>query len=78
MEIRNWEERNSDMALHETNQELESQRMELHQTNQRADQIQREKINLWRELEIEKYHLLQNDYSFDALQAYCFRITIKL
>ena len=24
------------------------------------------------------YHLCQNDYSFDALQAYCFRINIKL
>ena len=24
------------------------------------------------------YHLLQNDYSFDALQTYCFGINIKL
>ena len=26
----------------------------------------------------EVYHLAQNDYSFDALQAYCFGINIKL
>ena len=26
MDIRNWERRNSDVALHETNRELESQR----------------------------------------------------
>ena len=26
----------------------------------------------------EAYHLLQNDYSFDALQAYCFGINLKL
>ena len=25
-----------------------------------------------------KYHLAQNKHSFDALQAYCFRINIKL
>ena len=25
-----------------------------------------------------KYHLLQNNYSFDALQAYCFGINLKL
>ena len=29
MDIRNWEQRNSDVALHETNRELESQRLEL-------------------------------------------------
>ena len=27
---------------------------------------------------VEGYHLLQNNYSFDALQAYCFGINIKL
>ena len=25
-----------------------------------------------------RYHLLQNNYSFDALQAYCFGINLKL
>ena len=24
-----------------------------------------------------EYHLLQNNYSFDALQAYCFRINMQ-
>ena len=41
-----WEQRNSDVALHETNRELESQRLELYQANQWADQAQREKIHL--------------------------------
>ena len=29
-------------------------------------------------LQVEHYHLTENDYSFDALQAYCFGINIKL
>ena len=29
-------------------------------------------------LDEEGYHLGQNDYSFDALQTYCFGINIKL
>ena len=52
MEIRNWEQRKSDMALHETDQELESQRLELYQANQWADQAQREKMNLCGEMEM--------------------------
>ena len=52
MEIRIWEQRNSEMALYETNRELESHRLELHQANQCGDQAQREKeINLCGELE---------------------------
>ena len=51
MEIRIWEKRNSDNALCETHQELESQRLQLQQANQWADQAQREKINLRGELE---------------------------
>ena len=46
MDIRYWEQRNADTALHETCRELESLRLELYQANQRADQAQREKINL--------------------------------
>ena len=38
--------RNSDIDLHETNRELESQRLELYQANQWADQAQREKNKL--------------------------------
>ena len=50
MEIRNWEEQKSfDMALCETNRELQPQRLELYHANQWADQAQREKISLiWR------------------------------
>ena len=52
MNIRNWEQRNSDVAVYETNRELESQRLEPYQANQWADQAQREKINLFGELEM--------------------------
>ena len=52
MKIRNWEKRNSDIALYETHQELESQRLQLQQANQWAEQAQREKISLYGELEI--------------------------
>ena len=34
--------------------------------------------NLGQTLKIQWYHLGQNNYSFDALQAYCFGINIKL
>ena len=40
------------MALYETNRELESQRLELCEANQWADQVQRDKTNLYGELEM--------------------------
>ena len=43
MDIRNWEQRNSDMVLSETNPELESQRLELYQANQWADQVKKKR-----------------------------------
>ena len=46
MDQRNREQRDSDIALHETNRELESQRVELYQANQWTDQPQKEKISL--------------------------------
>ena len=52
MEVKHWEKRNSDIALHETNQEFESQRLQLQQANQWADQAQRDKISLCGELEM--------------------------
>ena len=52
MDFLNWEQRNSDNALCETNRELESQRLELYQANQWADQAQRGKINLFGEMEM--------------------------
>ena len=51
MDTRNWERRNADIALYETDRELESQRLELYQANQCADQAQREKSNKSGELE---------------------------
>ena len=54
VEIRRWEQKSSKMALYETDRELESHRLELHQANQRADQAQRQKINLCGEMEMRK------------------------
>ena len=50
MDRKSWERRNSDIALYETNQQLESQRLELCQANQWADQAQRQNIRLFGEL----------------------------
>ena len=47
MKVSNWEKRNSDIALCDTHQELESQRLQLQQASQWADQAQRAKINTW-------------------------------
>ena len=60
MDIRNWEQRNSDIAICKTNRELESQRLELYQVNQWADKAQREKINLCGELEMRNRLLQQS------------------
>ena len=45
---RNWEQRNADIAVYETNRQLESQRLELYQENQWADQAQRENMCICR------------------------------
>ena len=47
VKVKHWEERNSDIALFEINQELESQRLQLQQAKQWADQAQRDKISLY-------------------------------
>ena len=52
MDVREWEKRRSDLALYETNRELESQRLELDQSNRWADQALRERISLHGELEL--------------------------
>ena len=52
VEARNWEKRNSDIALHEINQEFESQRFHLHQASRWADQAQRDQISLHGDLEL--------------------------
>ena len=49
MDTRRWARRNYDIALYETNQQLESQRLELYQAIHWADQAQREKhTSVWR------------------------------
>ena len=50
MDRRSWERINSDIALNETNQQLEPQRLELYQANQWPDQGQRESCRLFGEL----------------------------
>ena len=52
VEVKHWEKRNSDTALHEINQEFESQQLQLQQANQSADQAGRDKISLYEELEM--------------------------
>ena len=46
MDRKSWERRISDLALYETNQQLETQRLELYQANEWADQTQRENSRL--------------------------------
>ena len=58
--MKHWEKRNSDIALHEINQEFESQRLQLQQANQWADQAQRDKIGLHGELELRKRLFREN------------------
>ena len=57
-DIRNWERRNSEKALYETNRELESQRLD--QANHWVDQAQREKIIFCGELEMENKLFREN------------------
>ena len=60
MDKRNWEQRNSDMALSETNRDIESQRLELYEANQWADHAQREKMNLCEKVAQEIANQLKN------------------
>ena len=46
VEVKHWEKKNLGIALHEINQEFESQRLQLQQLNQWADQAQRDRISL--------------------------------
>ena len=47
-----WWKKNSDIALHEIDQEFESQRFQLQQGNRWADRAQRDKISLYGELKL--------------------------
>ena len=52
VEVKHWENRNSDIGLYEINQEFESQRLQVQQASQWADQAQRVKTSLYGELEM--------------------------
>ena len=78
-EARNWEKRNSDISLHEINQEFESQRFQLRQARRWADQAQRDKISLYGELEL-RTRLFHEDHARDCqeteeLRRSCFEET---
>ena len=60
MDTRNWERRNADIALCETNRQVESRRK-----NQWADQAQREKSWLFRELDM-RNRVLREDHAKDC------------
>ena len=64
VEVEHWEKRNSDSALHEINQEFESQRFQLHQASRWADQAQRDEIRFYVELEL-KNRLFQESQAKD-------------
>ena len=65
VEVRNWEERNSDIALYEINQEFESQRVQPHQATRWADQDQSDRISLYGELEL-RNRLFQENHARDS------------
>ena len=65
MKVNHRDKKDSDMALHEVNQEFESQRFRLQQANRWADQAQRDKISLYGELE------LRNRFFQDSQAKYC-------
>ena len=77
MEILNSERRNSEYALFESQQEIESQRRQLLKANQWAEQAQRERIHLCGELEM-KDHLHQescarNRREIEELKRRCYK-----
>ena len=67
VEARNWEQRNSDFASQEMNQEFESQRFQLHEEGRWADQAQRDKISMYAELEL-RNGLFQENHARDCQQ----------
>ena len=65
VEVKHWDKRNSHKALHEANQEFESQRFQPHQGSRWADHAQRDKISLYGELEL-RNRLYQEDHARDC------------
>ena len=79
VEVKHWEKRNSDIALHEINQEFESQRLQLQQANHWDDQAQGEKISLCGELEVRNRLFRENRakdcQDIEELRRICFEET---
>ena len=65
VEVKYWENINSDIVLYEVTQEFEYQRLHLHQACRWADQAQRDKICLYGELEF-RNRLFQEDHARDC------------
>ena len=65
VEAKNWETRNSETAFREINQEFESQRFQPHQASRWADQAQRDKNSLYRELVL-RNRFFQEDHARDC------------
>ena len=81
MDMKIWEQSDADIALSGTNRELESQRLELYQTNQWVDQAQREKMNLFGELEMRNRIFQENRarrcQEFEELRRICCEETVR-
>ena len=71
MDIRNWEQRNSDIAPYETNRELESQRLELYQANQQADQAQDKRLSVTNEKQTLPRKSPKKFQEFEELRRIC-------
>ena len=69
VEVKHWEERNSDIALHESNQEYESQRLQQQQANQWADQAHRDKTSFYEELEMRNRLFRENQATYCCEEA---------
>ena len=67
MDRKSWERRNSDMAPHETNRQLESQQMELDHANQWACQAPMENRRTFEE-EAMKSRLYQESHAIILLR----------
>ena len=63
LDSRDWERRKSELALYESQQQLESQKRESPQASQWADQAQRERINLCGDLEMRSRIHYENQVS---------------
>ena len=71
MDRKSWERRNSDIALYETNQLLESQRLELYQANGWADQAQKENSRFEWRADICPEHHARDGQEIEQIRSIC-------